>query len=96
MQSIRYEFPKNLILAVGKPLRIGDQGIKVEKITKGDLQKKLEYLNLDLDKIPGDLLDHEPLNFNVSRLNNDKDHHKFRLLRFEPNLKVRCYHCTHN
>ena len=31
MQSIRYEFPKNLILAVGKPLRIGDQGIKVEE-----------------------------------------------------------------
>ena len=50
----------------------------MEKITKGDLQKKLEYLNLDLDKIPGDLLDHEPLNFNVSRLNNDKDHRIFR------------------
>lgn len=50
----------------------------MEKITKGDLQKKLEYLNLDLDKIPGDLLDYEPLNFNVSRLNNDKDHRIFR------------------
>ena len=50
----------------------------MEKISKGDLQKKLEYLNLDLDKIPGDLLDHEPLNFNVSRLNNDKDHRIFR------------------
>ena len=52
----------------------------MEKITKGDLQKKLEYLNLDLDKIPGELLDHEPLNFNVSRLNNDKDHRIFRYI----------------
>ena len=41
----------------------------MEKISKGDLQKKLEYLNLDLDDIPGELIDYSPLNFNVSRLN---------------------------
>ena len=51
---------------------------EVEKITKGELQKKLEYLNLDLDDIPGELIDYSPLNFNVSRLNNDKDHRIFR------------------
>ena len=50
----------------------------MEKITKGELQKKLDYLKLDLDNIPGELIDHEPLNFNVSRLNNDKDHRIFR------------------
>ena len=50
----------------------------MEKISKGELQKKLEYLNLNLDNIPGEILDHEPLNFNVSRLNNDKDHRIFR------------------
>lgn len=52
----------------------------MEKISKGDLQKKLDYLNLDLDNIPGEVIDHEPLNFNVSRLNNDKDHRVFRFV----------------
>ena len=52
----------------------------MEKITKGDLKKKLEYLNLDLDNVPGDVIDHEPLNFNVSRLNNDKDHRVFKFV----------------
>ncbi len=52
----------------------------MEKISKGDLQKKLDYLNLDLDNIPGEIIDHEPLNFNVSRLNNDKDHRIFRFV----------------
>ena len=48
--------------------------------------KKTENcLYVDLDKIPGDLLDHEPLNFNVSRLNNDKDH---RIFRFVPIDKI--------
>ena len=57
----------------------------MEKISKGDLQKKLDYLNLDLDNIPGEIIDHEPLNFNVSRLNNDKDH---RIFRFVPIDKI--------
>ncbi len=48
------------------------------KVTKGDLQKKLKYLNLDLEKIPEQITEYEPLNFNVSRLNNDKDHRVFR------------------
>ena len=46
---------------------------------------KLDYLNLDLDNIPGEIIDHEPLNFNVSRLNNDKDH---RIFRFVPIDKI--------
>lgn len=50
----------------------------MEKVSKGELQKKLDYLKLNLDNIPGELLDHEPLSFNVSRLNNDKDHRVFR------------------
>jgi len=50
----------------------------VDKVTKGDLQKKLKYLKLDLEKIPEQLTEYKPLNFNVSRLNNDKDHRVFR------------------
>jgi len=50
----------------------------VDKFTKGDLQKKLKYLNLDLEKIPEEIIEYEPLNYNVSRLNNDKDHRVFR------------------
>jgi RNA polymerase primary sigma factor len=44
MQSIRYEFPKNLILAVGKPLRIGDPDIKAEKITKEIEEKAINVI----------------------------------------------------
>ena len=44
MQSIRYEFPKNLILAVGKPLRIGDPDIKAEKITKEIEEKAINAI----------------------------------------------------
>lgn len=50
----------------------------MDKITKGDLQKKLKYLNLDLEKIPEEITEYKPLNYNVSRLNNDKDHRVFR------------------
>lgn len=50
----------------------------MEKISKGDLQKKLKYLNLDLENIPNEIIDFQPLNFNVSRLSNDKDHRVFR------------------
>ncbi len=50
----------------------------MDKVTKGDLQKKLKYLKLDLEKIPEQLTEYKPLNFNVSRLNNDKDHRVFR------------------
>lgn len=57
----------------------------MEDITKGELQKKLKYLNLDLDDIPEDLKEFKPLNFNVSRLNNDKDH---RIFRFVPIDKI--------
>ena len=52
----------------------------MENLTKGELQKKLDYLHLDLEDIPGELLDYSPLNFNVSRLNNDKDHRVFRFV----------------
>ncbi len=52
----------------------------MESVTKSELQKKLKYLNLDLDDIPNDLIDYKPLNFNVSRLNNDKDHRVFRFV----------------
>ena len=52
----------------------------MENVAKNDLQKKLNYLNLDLNQIPDELLDFTPLNFNVSRLNNDKDHKVFRFV----------------
>ena len=54
--------------------------IIVEKDSKGDLQKKLKYLELDLDDIPDKLVDFKPLNFSTSRLNNDKDHRVFRFV----------------
>ena len=57
----------------------------MENITKGELQKKLQYLNLDLDNVPNEIVDYQPLNFNVSRLNNDKDH---RIFRFVPIDKI--------
>ncbi len=50
----------------------------MEKVSKGDLQKKLRYLNLDLEDIPDEITEFKPLNFNVSRLSNDKDHRVFR------------------
>lgn len=51
----------------------------VEQI-KRDLISKLDYLGLDLDNINSTLYDFNPLNFNVSRLNNDKDHRVFRFI----------------
>ena len=59
--------------------------MKVENIASDDLQKKLKFLNLDLEDIPDELTDYQPLNFNVSRLNNDKDH---RIFRFVPIDKI--------
>ena len=47
---------------------------------KRDLVSKLEYLGLDLDNIHSALYDFKPLNFNTSRLNNDKDHKVFRFI----------------
>ena len=44
----------------------------------GDLETKLDFLGLDLDKVPEFLKDFSPLNFNTSRLNNDKDHRVYR------------------
>ena len=50
----------------------------MEKIIKDDLISKLDYLGLDLENIPECLKEYEPLNFNISRLNNDKDHRVFK------------------
>ena len=50
------------------------------KELKNDLASKLKYLELDLKKIPECLYDFNPLEFNVSRLNNDKDHKVFRFV----------------
>ena len=44
----------------------------------GDLMTKLEFLGLNLDEVPEFLKDFSPLNFNTSRLNNDKDHRVYR------------------
>ena len=53
--------------------------------SNGDLLTKLEFLGLDLENIPEYLKDFSPLNFNTSRLNNDKDH---RVYRFVPIDKI--------
>ena len=50
----------------------------MDKVIKDDLIGKLNYLGLDLDNIPDCLKEYEPLNFNISRLNNDKDHRVFK------------------
>ncbi len=52
----------------------------MENNSKEDLQKKLKYLDFNLDNIPDKLINYKPLNFNVSRLNNDKDHKVFRFV----------------
>lgn len=52
----------------------------MENMAKNDLQKKLNYLNLNLDDVPEEIIKFSPLNFNVSRLNNDKDHRIFRFV----------------
>ncbi len=57
----------------------------MENDSKGDLQKKLKYLDLNLDDIPDKIINFKPLNYNVSRLNNDKDH---RIFRFVPIDKI--------
>ena len=57
----------------------------MDNVTKGELKKKLKYLNLDLDEIPEELIEYNPVNFSVSRLNNDKDH---RIYRYVPIDKI--------
>jgi len=52
----------------------------LDNTIKDDLTSKLNYLGLDLNKIPESLYDFHPLNFNVSRLNSDKDHNVFRFI----------------
>ena len=52
----------------------------MDKIIKDDLINKLKYLGLDLDNIPECLKEYEPLNFNITRLNNDKDHRVFKYI----------------
>ncbi len=50
----------------------------MDSVTKDDLKKKLKYLDLDLNDIQEELISYEPLNYSVSRLNNDKDHRVFK------------------
>ena len=54
------------------------QGAKKLKETNEDLTEKLKFLGLDLENIPEYLKDFTPLNFNISRMNNDKDHKVYR------------------
>lgn len=49
-----------------------------KKANNGDLITKLDFLGLDLEEIPDYLRDFSPLNFNTSRLNNDKEHRVYR------------------
>lgn len=47
-------------------------------VDNDDLVAKLDFLGLNIDNIPEYLKDFSPLNFNTSRLNNDKDHRIYR------------------
>ncbi len=50
------------------------------KELKNNLTSKLKYLELDLKKIPECLYDFHPVEFNTSRLSNDKDHKVFKFV----------------
>ena len=52
----------------------------MNSVTKDDLKKKLKYLDLDLNKIQDELISYEPLNYSISRLNNDRDHRVFKYI----------------
>lgn len=52
-------------------------GVKLKE-SNGDLVSKLKFLGLDIDDVPEYLKDFRPLEFNISRLNNDKDHRVYR------------------
>lgn len=45
-----------------------------------DLIAKLKYIKLDLKNVPDCLNEFSPLNFNVSRMSNDKDHRVFKFV----------------
>ncbi len=46
---------------------------RVKKIENEELQEKLDFLGLSLEKLPKFISDAEVPNFNISRINNDKD-----------------------
>lgn len=48
------------------------------KETNADLISKLKILGLDIENVPEYLKDFSPLEFNISRLNNDKEHRVYR------------------
>ena len=50
-----------------------------------DFKEKLKYVDLDLDDVPDCLTEFNALNFNISRINNDKDH---RIYKFIPIDKI--------
>ncbi|MBR3512154.1 MAG: hypothetical protein IKN74_04260 [Clostridia bacterium] len=50
-----------------------------------NLRAKLDYIGLDLDKLPECVTDFNGFQFNVSRLNNDKDH---KIYKFVPIDKI--------
>lgn len=53
----------------------------MKKVESGELLEKLDFLGLSLDKLPKFITDSNVPNFNVSRLNNDKD---LKVYRFVP------------
>ena len=52
----------------------------IESTQKGEILEKLKYLNFDIDNVPEEILQYEPLNFTTSRLNNDKNHRIFKFI----------------
>ena len=45
-----------------------------------DLKEKLNYLDLDFKNLPDSLTEFNALGFNISRINNDKDHKIYRFV----------------
>ena len=46
---------------------------RVKKIENEELQEKLDFLGLSLEKLPKFISDAEVPSFNISRMNNDKE-----------------------
>ena len=45
-----------------------------------NIQEKLDYLGLDLDKIPKQLLKYEPLNFRISKFYDENHYRQYRYI----------------
>ena len=51
-----------------------------KKITSNSIEEKLEYLGLDLEKIPKELIEHKPLEFRVPKFYDEKQYKQYKYI----------------